>query len=337
MKILKTLASVLSLIALFAALSFGQATMGSTTLSAAVAIGDSTIYLTSVTGVSAMGANNQVNTMLFVDREAMNVLSISGTAVTVQRGIEGTRQRAHNSGATIYLGPPNYYGNQDPSGACTSTNLPVLPWVVASTGNVWTCTASTWTVVNFPALFTLTDGYAYIPPDHCWMTPATTTFATGPALVRAAASNLVLSGTTDTTGGTVTVTCSIDPPNMRTTSGKGIVINDVSFLYGIQTTAVSAIGTASVKSVTYPAIAGAAAGTVSTALGGSLTVLPASLQLTTTTAGQCFNENVAMGTPIAAATDNRRLVFEQAFTTAGSSATVLQVCGAIVHYTNVPI
>jgi hypothetical protein len=71
--------------------------------------------------------------------------------------------------------------------------------------------------------------------------------------------------------------------------------------------------------------------------GGSLTALPASLQLTTTTTGQCFNEQITLGTPLVMNTDIRRIVLNQVFTTAGSAATTLQVCGLYVHYNESPI
>lgn len=182
----------------------------------------------------------------------------------------------------------------------------------------------------------LSDGYYFVSPDHCSMKAATTAFDAGtPFMSNVATGNRVLSATTDTTAGTIQVVCDISPPDGRTTAGKGFLITDVSLLYGVQTTALASIAAATLKSVTYPAAGGAAAGTVAAA-GGALTVLPASLQLTTTTTGQCFHENLALATPVAA-TNLTRITLDQVFTTGGSTDTTLEICGVMVRYFNAPI
>ena len=170
-----------------------------------------------------------------------------------------------------------------------------------------------------------------VSPEHCQMTAATTSFSAGPALVRAAANNLVLQGTTDTTAGTATVTCNIAVAMRYGSSAK---ITSVEVFYGVQTTAISSIAAATVSTVSMASPGAAAAGTVASA-GGSLTVTPGTLQKTTTTTGQCFNERISFGTPIKLV-DGQKLSIEQAFTTAGSTATVLQVCGVQVNYVDVP-
>lgn len=142
MKILK----LLSIFALGVTLSFGQTIMGQTTLSQAVGKTDKVINLTSVTGVSGAAANNQFLTMLFVDMEPMNVLSVSGTQVTVQRASQASRQVAHASGAVVWVGPPSYFKATDPTGACTATNELFLPLVNFTNGLVWNCgTNGVWT------------------------------------------------------------------------------------------------------------------------------------------------------------------------------------------------
>lgn len=181
-----------------------------------------------------------------------------------------------------------------------------------------------------------TDNFVYVEPTSCWMFAGTTAFTAGPLPVRAAANNLVLSATTNTTAGTITVDCDISSAMSRTTSGKGQTVTKVALLYGVQTTALASIAALSPASTTYPAAGGAASGTVAT-IGGSLTVTPASLQLTTTTTGQCFNEEVAFGTPFAYNSNLAMLGLEQVFTTAGTTATTLQICGAIVYFTNTPL
>lgn len=177
----------------------------------------------------------------------------------------------------------------------------------------------------------VTDGYAFIESDNCAFTATTTAFTSGPTLTRAAANNTVNSVTTNTTAGTVTVTCALNALPTRTTSAKGITVKSVDIYYGVQTTALSSIGAASVSSVTYPAAGGAAAGTVA-AVGGSLTVTPGTLQLATTTSGQCYHENVSFGTTYAYNSNVVKLTVEQVFTTAGTTATTLQICGVAVNY-----
>ena len=199
----------------------------------------------------------------------------------------------------------------------------------SSGGNITGC-APPELDVNGAIPVTYGDAAFFVQPANCFMFPPTTAFTTGPALVRAAANNIVLSGTTNTTAGTVAVTCDITFAG-RTTSGLGFQASGVSLLYGVQTTALSSIAAATVSTVAYPAAGGSASGTVGGA-GGSYTVTPTSLQLGTTTSGQCYNENLAFGTPFTY-TNQTKVSLDQVFTTAGSTATTLQICGLIVYGT----
>jgi hypothetical protein len=144
----------------FAGISaFGQATMTQTTLSAAINNYQRTLTVASATGINAPGnpisvseigspQGNAAYTMLYIDREAFQVLAVSGTTVTVARGYQGTTQNAHVSGATVWVGPPEYFGNQyygnniGPSGACTASLQRVLPLIVPTTGGQYTCGSS---------------------------------------------------------------------------------------------------------------------------------------------------------------------------------------------------
>lgn len=185
---------------------------------------------------------------------------------------------------------------------------------------------------------TPTDGYAFIPPTACAATATTTAFSPTPGFTRAAAGNTILTATTNTTAGTVAITCDLDTILtrllVRNGSNRGTIIYDVGFLYGIQTTAMTSIATPVLNTVTYPAstAAGAAATGTVAAAGGTLTVTPTALQLTVTTTGQCFNERMFLATPYPMVSDNVHLTFEQVFTTAGSTATTIQVCGLYVHF-----
>lgn len=137
----------IALFALFCASAFGQATLTSTTLSGAVNNYATSFNLASATGVSAPSFNvpNQPTgnqTILFVDKEAMFVNSINGTNVSVTRGWGSTVASAHVTGATVYVGPPYYFSFDEKAGACTATNLLVLPIFNLQTGHAFSCGVS---------------------------------------------------------------------------------------------------------------------------------------------------------------------------------------------------
>lgn len=185
---------------------------------------------------------------------------------------------------------------------------------------------------------TTTNRYIYVPPQNCSMVKISgaLSFTAGPAVVRAAANNFVLAGTVDNMAGVLGVSCDFSVaarPGVTSGTTGSFTVRDVSLLYGVQTTAISSIAAATLSTVSYPASTAAgvaAAGTVAAA-GGTLSVTPSSLQLTTTTTGQCFNERLQTTTPVNLA-DRQRLTVEQQFTLSAAVAT-LQICGAIIHAT----
>lgn len=138
-KMIRSLILTAALAALAVAPAFAQATLNSTTLAAALDASSSTISVTSATNVA-------VDYVLFVDREAMKVVSLSGTQVRVIRGYSGTAARAHAALATLYTGLERYYQPSEvvPGSTCTSTSEVALPRVVLPTGNVYQCTNSIW-------------------------------------------------------------------------------------------------------------------------------------------------------------------------------------------------
>lgn len=342
-----------------------QTTTTSTTFSAAVSstatVGTaSQVCLTSSTGVSAPGFGSTAQTAIMAGTEYMPILASTTNANcwTVTRGGNGTLVSAHSTSETVYVGPVGGFTSgpfrkAPPNGGvgstCTSTSIFYLPQIVVgggtathyADGQVWTCPATGsagaggWQLLNSPVTqLTNTDGYFFVSPVGCGKL-ATTTTTTDNGMVTAAAGNVVHQFTTNTTGGTTEITCPILVPS-RLTSGKGITVNSVSLLYGVQTTAISSIAAATINSVTYPtstAGGAAAAGTVVTTAGGTLTVTPTSLQTATTTTGTCYNEQITLGTPYNIVTDNVGLSVDQVFTNS-AAATVYQVCGVIVRYTN---
>jgi hypothetical protein len=272
-------------------------------------------------------------------------LTLNYTAGTVYQGGSGQAITASTLTLTGGLTNCNQAGIQ--AGSCnivywtSGTSLAVTPTyaIAAAPGNriLYYCTTSSGgnitgcataeLDVNGPVPTTYGDSAFFVQPSNCFLTATTTAFSTGPALVRAAANNIVLSGTTNTTAGTIAATCDITFGG-RTTSGLGFQAKSVSLLYGVQTTALSSIAAATVSTVSYPAPGGAASGTVG-GVGGTYTVTPSTLQTAVTTSGQCYNENVAFSTPFTF-TDKTKISLDQVFTTS-AAVTTLQVCGLIVY------
>lgn len=139
MRLFKTIA----LLALVAGLALGQTSLTTTTLSAAVAAGDTVISVASATGMTAY--SNQLNTVLYVGREAMDVVSISSTRITVRRSRAGSRMSAHPSAATVWIGPPAAFSASNPvaGSPCTLAELGYKPTIVPTTGQFFDCDSST--------------------------------------------------------------------------------------------------------------------------------------------------------------------------------------------------
>jgi hypothetical protein len=136
----KKFISVFCLLALLPALAY--ATTTSTTLSSAVDTQQEYVVVASATDISGVGRNNAYATILFVDREAMAVVSISGTRAVVKRGHNGTPVTSHYAAAKVWVAGPQDYKNSDPFGPCVSGNERTLPTVSFATGNVFDCTGS---------------------------------------------------------------------------------------------------------------------------------------------------------------------------------------------------
>lgn len=128
-----------------------QTAMSTTTLSSLLTASGNTVVLASATGVD-------VGDFLVVEREAMIVRSIVSTTATVTRGFAGTAARAHNSGATVYVGAPStFYQGAAPSGACTRADEAYLPRVVLPGGDVYDCPVGAtpiWSLLNGEGLRT---------------------------------------------------------------------------------------------------------------------------------------------------------------------------------------
>lgn len=132
-RILITLVTLLSLAAVPAS---AQTYLSTTTLSAAVtSTTQTTITVASASGIAAGG-------QLYVDHELMNVVSVSGTTITVFRP---QRPTTHNSAAVVIIIPAAAKATvavtTDPAGSCTASSYAYLPLINTDTGNVWLCWA----------------------------------------------------------------------------------------------------------------------------------------------------------------------------------------------------
>ena len=147
----KRFGSLLSFVAVLflASTAFGQTALTATTLSAGITSKLTSFQVASATGITAP-STTAAGTVLFVDNEAMAVISISSTTVHVQRGASGTVAQPHVSGTMVLAGPPNaFISGPDPSGTCTNGSGIFLysPVVNVKTGNQWLCSTVTGKIV----------------------------------------------------------------------------------------------------------------------------------------------------------------------------------------------
>ena len=126
---------------LIAAPGFGQTAITTTTLSAALDGTNRTFAVASATGIV-------VGDLMVIDREAMEVVSISGTNITVVRGVAGSRADNHANSRIIYHEVPAGFIQTDLAGTCTAASeFPnFTPLINTRTGNRYVCTNSVWTL-----------------------------------------------------------------------------------------------------------------------------------------------------------------------------------------------
>lgn len=141
------------LFCLLAAFSFAQQNViTQTSTSAAVISSAQTIPVSSATNISVRSATGNGSILYVVDfgqtqGEAMLVLAVNGTNITVQRGANGTAAVGHASGAMVLVGQPQWFYGYNPTGNCTTASTYVRPWVNVTTGQQWLCSSVTLTWV----------------------------------------------------------------------------------------------------------------------------------------------------------------------------------------------
>jgi hypothetical protein len=340
-------ALTLTLIA-FGSVAFAQTAVTQTTLSAAVVYNDRFVSVTSATGISAGGG-------IFVDSEFMQVNTVVGTRLGVQRGMGGSATAAHASGATVYAGGPisnvpsgsaptgsgPFWLSDPPLGSCTYVNEGYTLRINTKTGRIWTCQAGTW--------LNAVDSFVFLGPGPCNSSVSGNSSGTnGFTTVGAAPGIPVVQASTSSTGtNTHYFQCHIPIPS-RLAGSKGAWLVDVEFYYGVQTTglgtqvATLASGTMNSKtvfqSVTYPASGAAETATgyaeLARADAGTLLITPVvgSSNVAITTAGEFYAARFTPSVPFALTTDRADYVFTASLLNTATSATVVNSPGILVHY-----
>ena len=255
---------------------------------------------------------------------------ITGSTLTLTAGLTSCNQAGIQAGTCniVYWASGSSLSVSSTYATAAAPGNRILYFCTTSSGGNITGCAPPELDVNGAIPVTYGDAAFFVQPSNCLMTPAATAFSSGPALTRVGANQLVYSGTTNTTAGTIALTCDITFGG-RTTTGLGFQVTGVSLYYGIQGVAASSIAAATVATLAMPTAGGSASGTVSS-VGGTFTVTPSTLQTSTTTSGQCYNEQVAFSTPFTYA-NNTKVSFDQVFTTPGTTALTLQICGLKVY------
>lgn len=147
----------------------GQTIFTNTTLSSAVADSKTqTIVVASATGINVRSASDNTKaTLLYIDREAMDVTGVNSTTITVRRGAESTPATPHASGAVVFVLPRYLLTNigggmidnapSFPGGSCTRGKELALPRIQLTSGLFSDCLGGQW--VNGDATQTTRQTY----------------------------------------------------------------------------------------------------------------------------------------------------------------------------------
>lgn len=111
-----------------------QTVATTTTLAANMSATDTIATVTSATGFT-------VGNQMWIDFEQMSITAVSGTAITVRRGVNGTAARAHDNTERIITGVAAHFHTNDPDdGADVVRGVgqgAYSPWINVRTGVVW--------------------------------------------------------------------------------------------------------------------------------------------------------------------------------------------------------
>jgi len=296
----------------------------------------------------------------------VNASTSNANCWSVTRGYAGTSPAPHNSGDTVYVGPTggitsSPFINTPPAGGagspCLSTAQDYLPLILvgsegyqADIGSSWTCPSSgaganlwyqTNVLVGAPLL---SDFEIFVPAGGiCSATITTGTAGTGnnTVLLEGSVPTLIAISTAAAAGHNFD--CNLTAA-LRTTTGKGVTLNSIGVVYGIVTTTATSMSTPTISYFQAPAAGtsetASSATLVTTAalVGGTLTMNPvvASANLTAASAGQFYNENIALGTPLTMNTDLRTYVLHFQTNQSASAAMTTTLAGLWLRGTQIP-
>lgn len=315
-------------------------------LLAGVAFGQSTV---------APAVNSNANA---ASGPAANVTATSGLGIRVSPG------PVYCAGTLDYIGQTDFTTPASTTTYvvldCTSGRLKLLrspadsvnTQVQIATVLSGATTVTTVTDNRLAAQFPLwTDGYIFLSASNCQSSVSGNSAGTNGATTVGTAVTPVMQAQTSGVGtNTHTYVCNLALPT-RITANRAALINDVTFLYGVQTTglgtqvAVLASGTMNgstvFSTITYPTAAGAETPSTVTPVradSGTLTITPAvaSSNVATTTAGGFYSVKFTPATAITAGTDLTQVLLTVSLLNTATSATITNSPGFIIHFT-VPI
>lgn len=170
MKTLRKAVLIFALVLGFCGISQAQVALTQTTLAAQVngpafysgltPTTDTTVFLASVSGISAPTLPGSPVSVIYIGREAMGVFTVNTNlkSVGVIRGYLGTLASPHPNGdmvliSNVYSTTQAFGANPVPSGffqidppfggACNPAGTPTTPWINVITGNQWLCSSVT--------------------------------------------------------------------------------------------------------------------------------------------------------------------------------------------------
>ena len=205
-----------------------QTAITMTTTAAAVAAADTSVLLTSDTGVAA-------GTAIYIDNELMVAISEQGATArwNVRRGQEGTAPAMHATAARVFVGSSGAFGRNDVTtgGACTATEHLYKPYINTRTGRIWDCELGFWmewhrlesvNVRSFTVRDEFDQGYSVMQDDGTVksVTDAEEDFVTGSPL----GAIEYREEQTKTVSSWVTINGQLDISADNTTSAEGVEI-----------------------------------------------------------------------------------------------------------------
>lgn len=103
---------------------------------------------TATTMVVSSASSFTVGRYVWIDNEVLQITSITGTTIGIQRGQLGTAAQAHDNTEVVLTGVNNHFQQRDPSfGAdCTrgSGDASYSPFINVLSGIAWNCQGSVW-------------------------------------------------------------------------------------------------------------------------------------------------------------------------------------------------